>query len=300
MNKKNIIIGTRGSALSVKQTLMVQSQLLALYPALHITIKIIKTMGDTNLLPIPLDTVGKGWFTKELDSALLDGTVDIAVHSLKDIEILPAQLIIAGIPEREDARDVFISQNNILFKNLKSQAVIGTDSTRRKSQILHKRPDLVVKSVRGNVDTRIDKVAKGEYDGIFLAAAGLKRLGLADTITQYFDYTDIVPAPGQGALAVVIKKDAVALSSLITQLNHPQTVCAVEAERLFSVAMQGGCRTPIGAYAICDGENILLYGMIGSLDGKYLVKKSVGGLCNNKTILVKQLTQMLLNQSNAW
>lgn len=236
-----LIIGTRGSQLSLAQTEIIKEKLQRFFPKTQIEIKIIKTTGDINMNPVPLDTVGKGWFTKELDKALLDGRIDLAVHSLKDLpEELPEGLIIAAIPEREDAREALVSKNNISFEKLKKGAVIGTDSTRRQSQILQKRPDLKVKSIRGNVITRLKKLESGEFDGIFLAVAGLKRLGLANCITQYFSEKDFIPSPGQGALAITIKKNNKILLHQLKKINHEETLIAVTAERAFSRALGGG------------------------------------------------------------
>src|SRR6266404_1083297 len=297
MNRDHIIIGTRRSQLSLVQTGLIKKKLQILFPQKHIETKIIKTTGDKNMKPIPLDTIGKGWFTKELDKALIDETIDIAVHSLKDLpEELPESLIITAIPQREDAREAFVSNKNIKFEKLKKGAIIGTDSTRRKSQILHKRPDLIVTSIRGNVNTRLEKLAKGDYDGIFLAVAGLKRLGLEDRITQSFAVTDIIPSPGQGALAIVIKKNNNSLFKTLQNLNHQETVTAVLAERAFSLALGGGCKTPIGAYAEIDGSQIILHGVVGSLDGKEVIKNSLQGNSASPEKLGKKLAKTFLKK----
>jgi hydroxymethylbilane synthase len=278
MNKKYIIIGTRGSQLSLVQTELIKKKLQVLLPQKQIEIKIIKTTGDKNMNPVPLDTIGKGWFTKELDKALLNERIDMAVHSLKDLpEELPAGLIIAAIPQREDPREALVSNKNIMFEKLKKGAIIGTDSTRRKTQILSKRPDLNVASIRGNVNTRLEKLANGEYDGIFLAVAGLKRLGMENRITQRFSETDIIPSPGQGALAIVIRKKDKILFNSLQKLNHQKTISAVLAERAFSRALGGGCKTPIGAYAEITDSQITLHGVVGSYIGTNVVKKSLQG-----------------------
>ncbi len=297
MNNDHIIIGTRGSQLSLVQTDIIKKKLQVIFPQKQIDLKIIKTTGDENMNPVPLDSIGKGWFTKELDKALLDGSVDIAVHSLKDLpEELLEGLVIAAIPQREDAREAFVSNKNILFESLKKGAVIGTDSSRRKSQILYKRSDLIVTSIRGNVNTRLDKLAKGDYDGIFLAVAGLKRLGLEDRITQRFAVTDIIPSPGQGALAIVVKKNNKYLFKTLQKLNHQETVTAVHAERAFSQALGGGCKTPIGAYAEIDGSQIILHGAVGSLDGKEVIKNSLQGNSASPEKLGKKLAKTFLKK----
>lgn len=270
---ENLVIGTRGSQLSLAQTQIVKDQLQIIFPNKNLEIRIITTTGDRNMKPVPLDSVGKGWFTKELDKALLTGTIDLAVHSLKDIpETLPEGLVIACIPKREDPREALITKDNVPFAKLKIGAIIGTDSTRRKSQILDKRPDLIVKSIRGNVNTRVQKLKKGEYDGIFLAVAGLKRLGMDNLITEYFSPKDMIPSPGQGALAVVVKKENKAIYKALQKLTHRETSIAVKAERAFSQTLGGGCKTPIGAYAEVKGQELVLKGFVGSLNGKKVYK----------------------------
>lgn len=296
-----IIIGTRGSKLALIQTNIVKEKLQKLLPEVTINVQIITTKGDKNMSPVPLDSIGKGWFTKEIDKALLDGTIDIAVHSLKDLpEVLPKGLVIAAIPEREDAREALVSQNNVSFDKLPKGAVIGTDSTRRKAQILHKRQDLVVESVRGNVNTRLEKLDAGQYDALFLAVAGLKRLGLENRITEYFSVDDIIPSPGQGALAVVMKKSNTTLFSLLEKLNHKKTLSAISAEHVFSKTVGGGCKLPVGVYAVSHGNRISLYGVIGSLDGTYVVKESIDGNLSEAKHLAKLLAKDLLAKSKPW
>ncbi|HSW47605.1 MAG TPA: hydroxymethylbilane synthase [Candidatus Saccharimonadales bacterium] len=284
MNK--IIIGARGSQLSLAQTKIVEDLLIKQNPALQIEIKVVKTTGDKNMNPVPLDTIGKGWFTKELDSELLLGKIDMAVHSLKDIpENLPRGLIISAIPKREDAREVLISKNGIKLKDLKKGARIGTDSIRRRVQIMQKRTDLTVESIRGNVPRRIEKLENGEYDALILASAGLIRLGLTSKIAEYYSPTDLVPSPGQGALAIVTKKSNNKLNRLLKKINHKQTILAVSAERAFSDSVGGGCKMPVGAYAICAGEKLTLYGMLGSMNGENMIyDKIVGKITKPKTL----------------
>jgi hydroxymethylbilane synthase len=297
--KKKIVIGTRGSKLALVQTDIIKKQLLSIHPHLTIEIKTITTTGDKNMSPVPLDNVGKNWFTKEIDKALLNGVIDIAVHSLKDLpETLPTGLTIAAIPKREDAREAFVSKNNILFSKLKKSAIIGTDSTRRKAQILDKRSDLIVKSIRGNVNTRLEKLENGEYDGIFLAVAGLKRLGIENKITEYFSETDIVPSPGQGALAVVVREKDKALINLLEKLNDKETVTAVKTERAFSKIFGGGCSLPIGAYATCYNKVITIHGFVGSLDGKERVKGYMKGNNTTPEELGRELANKFLAANN--
>src|ERR1700722_4136475 len=300
--KKKIIIGTRGSKLALIQTDIVKNKLLAIYPKLHIEIKTIQVKGDKDKKsPIPLDTVGKGWFSKEIDKALLNDEIDIAVHSLKDLpEDLPEGLVIAAIPEREDARESLISRDNVTFKKLKKGAIIRTDSTRRKAQILNRRNDVIVTSIRGNVDGRLKKLDSGEYDAVVLAVAGLKRLGLENQITEYFLETDFIPSPGQGALAVVIKKSNITVFSYLQKINDSSTIQEITAERTFSKICGGGCSTPIGAYAISQNKMLTLYGMIGSLDGTHVIKDSIKGNLSEPEVLGKKLAEKLLKKSFPW
>lgn len=295
---KKIIIGARGSNLSLIQTKIIKELLLVHNPKLQVEIKIIKTTGDTNMSPIPLDTVGKGWFTKELDNALLKKTIDVAVHSLKDLpEMLPDELCIAAIPEREDAREALVTKNGLKLADLPKGAIIGTDSTRRKTQVLHKRKDLVIQSIRGNIDRRIEKLDKGQYDALVLAVAGLKRLELTKRITEYFSIADMIPSPGQGALAVVTRKSDTTLNKFLKKINHQSTIKEVTAERAFSQTFGGGCKMPVGAYAISSNKTMKLYGMVGSLDGKHIKKATLVGGITNPQSLGKKLANQLLQKA---
>src|SRR5882724_3144179 len=296
--KTKIVIGTRGSQLSLIQTNIVKNLLRPLVPHNSIEIKIIKTTGDKNMNPIPLDSIGKGWFTKEIDRQLLEGNIDLAVHSFKDLpDTLPLGLTIAAIPEREDAREALVARNGLPLQKLKKGAVIGTDSTRRKIQLLKMRSDVVIKSIRGNVNRRLEKLDNEEYDAVCLAVAGLKRLGMTNRISHYFDETDFVPSPGQGALAIITKKSNKALNKIISQLNHQPSVAAVIAERIFSRLLGGGCKMPIGAYAHCVGSTMTLYGMVGSLDGKKIIKDSITGDIKNYSALSEKLANRFSPQA---
>lgn len=294
MTKTKIRIGTRGSALALRQTEIVR-ELLAQQNAFEIEVKIIKTEGDSNLGPIPLDTVGKGWFTKEIERELLSGAIDLAVHSLKDLpEELPEELHIGAVVEREDARDVLVSKDGSTLEQLKRGAIIGTDSLRRAAQILHLRPDLHVESIRGNVLTRIEKLKTGNYDALILAAAGLNRLGLGHAITQYFDISLIVPAPGQGALAVEKRKDDAVLQPVLDAISHQTTQNAVNAERAFSAAIGGGCKMPVGAYGVCKDGTLKLWGMVGTPNGSNIMKEAIEGTCENARELGYELATRML------
>lgn len=276
MNK--IIIGTRGSDLSIEQTNIIKEKLLRLSPKFIVDTKIIKTAGDKNMNAIPLDIIGKGWFTKEIEMELLDKHIDLAVHSLKDLpESLPEGLRISAIPQRGDVRDVLVSKNNIKFQDLKKGSIVGTDSIRRKIQILAINPNLIVKSIRGNVNSRLKKLQQENYDALILAAAGLQRLGLENVITEYFDPTIMIPAPGQGALVIETRIEDNNLNEILNQITDEATFVAVSAERTFARYIGGGCKFPIGSYAKYNGEQLILYGMLGSLDGTKIIKDFIKG-----------------------
>lgn len=301
MDLTHLKIGARGSNLSLIQTETVRRLLQSLLPQALFEVVIIKTAGDQNQNPIPLDTVGKGWFTREIDNQLLEGKIDIAVHSLKDVlDTLTPGLTIAAIPEREDPREALITRTGLTLRTLPPAAVVGTDSIRRKVQILNIRPDLQVRSIRGNVDGRLKKLESGEYDGIFLAVAGLKRLGLETHIAEYFDPTDFVPSPGQGALAVVCRETDTVLVQILSQISHETSQSVVTAERAFSRAMGGGCSMPVGAYAQVEGEKLTLTGLIGSTDATHLAKDYVSGDRHNPEQIAHSLSDKLLAKSHDW
>lgn len=298
MNRK-IVIGTRGSKLALKQSDIVKEKLLAKHPDLQIEIKIIKTEGDTNASPIPLDTIGKGWFTKEIENELLGGQIDIAVHSLKDLpEELPPGLCIAAYPEREDPRDVLVSKSGADFAALPQGAVIGTDSTRRDAQARALRPDIKVKSVRGNVPTRLQKLAEQDYDAIIIAAAGLKRLGLEAKITQYFEPDQLTPAPGQGILAVEARQNDPEVQALMREINDADAELVAKIERNFSKVVGGGCKEPVGAYALCDAESVTLLGMAAKPDGTLVVRQKISGSKNQAEELSAKLAAEILKEIN--
>lgn len=290
-----ITIGTRGSDLALIQTEIVKNNLLAIDPTLEINVSIIKTKGDKNMSPIPLDTVGKGWFTKEIEKALLDKTIDLAVHSLKDMpEELPNGLAITAITKREDPRDVLVSRDKHTLADLPSGAIIGTDSSRRRLQVLHLRSDLHVASVRGNVNTRLNKLNEGNYDALVLAAAGLKRLGKDNVITQYFDPTAFIPAPGQGALAIETRKSDSILTAFLSNIIDKPTEIATNAERAFAAATGGGCKLPVGAYAVCNGDTCKLYGMLASLDGSQYIVDAIEGPCDEAVTMGEKLAKKIV------
>lgn len=261
--------GTRGSDLALWQTRHVMALLQEAIPALHVTYEVIKTRGD-RILDMPLPLVGgKGVFTEELESALHDGRIDCAVHSLKDLPTdLPEGLVIGAIPARASHTDALVSRMGYTLETLPEGARVGTSSTRRAAQLLRKRPDLTLCDIRGNVDTRIRKAmdANGGYDAIVLASAGLERLGHADVVTQTLALDDMLPAPGQGAIAVQIRDDP-ALQELLAHIHHAETALAVTAERAFLAGLGGGCSVPVAAYAWLEGAQMTLRGRVTATDG---------------------------------
>ncbi len=261
------VIGTRGSQLSLAQTNWIVSQLEKTFPYHEYEIKPIKTKGDTDARPLFFINQ-KGIFEKEIDRAVLEKKIDFAVHSMKDVPSeLPAGLTLACIPKRESSSDVFISKNNSTIDNIKSGALVGTSSLRRAVQLRIIRPDLEVKPVRGNIETRIRKTTEGDYDAVVLAQAGINRLGI-DVNYSLLDQTKFSPSPGQGALAVVCREDDHDTISMLKTIEDSNSRIAIEAERALSIVVDSGCRFPVGAYAKVNGSKINLNAVAFSVDGK--------------------------------
>lgn len=277
---RKIIVGSRRSKLALTQTNWVIEQLKQLGAPFEFEIKEIVTKGD-KIIDVTLSKVGgKGLFVKEIEHAMLNSEIDMAVHSMKDMPaVLPEGLIIGCVPPREDHRDVLISKNKETFANLPSGAVVGTSSLRRSAQLLAQRPDLTIKWIRGNIDTRLAKLQTEDYDAIVLAAAGLVRMGWAsDVITEYLSTDVCLPAVGQGALAVECRESDEELREWLQKLNDIDTERAVYAERAFLRQMEGGCQVPIAGYAHVDERNdIVLTALVASPDGKVLYKETVSG-----------------------
>lgn len=273
---KTLRFGTRGSDLALWQTKHVMTLLQAAQLALQVEYEIIKTRGD-EILDIPLPLVGgKGVFTAELETALHQKRIDCAVHSLKDLPTeQPKGLVIGAVPTRANPADVLISRNGYTLTTLPQGAVVGTSSYRRAAQLLCQRPDLQIRDIRGNVDTRIRKAlaVDGGYDAILLAYAGLERLGHTDVITQVLDFDTMLPAPGQGAIAVQTRDDPMLLQTLLP-IHHVPTAFAVTAERVFLAGLGGGCSVPVAAYARTEGTRLILRGRVCSLDGKQQIDVS--------------------------
>lgn len=267
-----IVVGTRGSWLALVQTEEVLARLKLLAHPLFLKVVKVKSAGDA-MPEAPLARLGKGIFITELEMALLQGRVDMAVHSLKDLPVELAEgLSIVVVCQRQDPRDVLVNKANCLLSEMEPGAVIGTSSPRRLAQLYALRSDLKVKPIRGNVETRLNKALGQDYDGVVVAAAGMARLGLETRIAQYFDPFEMVPEPGQGALAVEVRLDNNELLDLLSHIVDPQTSIAVTAERAFVEGMGGGCKVPIAAHASVEGNTLHMVGMVASEDGHQMVK----------------------------
>jgi hydroxymethylbilane synthase len=284
----NIVIGSRGSQLALWQADWVKDQLTA--AGHEVAIEIIRTSGDklqsyapTDPLPASLAQIvaeagTKGLFIKEIEEALLSRQVDLAVHSLKDLPTtLPAGLILAAVPPREDARDVLISVEGKPFEQLPSGALVGTSSPRRQAQVRWLRPDLKLVPVRDNLTTRLRKLEDGDYAALVLAAAGIHRLGLRDRITAYFSFDQICPAVGQGALAIEIRQGDAELARAVAPLDDPLTHLAVRAERAMLRRLGGGCQVPIAAHANFEDTHLYLRGVVAATDGSRLIRAAATG-----------------------
>ena len=288
-------IGTRGSQLALWQANWVKSALLAEDSSLSIELVIIKTTGD-KILDVPLAKVGgKGLFVKEIEEALLNGKIDLAVHSMKDMPAqIPHGLYIGAIPQREIPQDVLISKNNRYLSELPSAAIIGTSSLRRKAQILFARPDLIVVPLRGNLDTRLKKLKTENLDAIILAAAGVKRLGFENRITQYLDENIMLPAVGQGALCIEIRENDPMVAPIVATLEDPKTRTIIMGERAFLNHLEGGCQVPIAAHGKIDKNIFTLTGLVAGVDGITLIKETLQGPENSPDNTGVELAERLI------
>ncbi len=279
MAKKTLRIGTRASQLALWQANWVKSELEKRYPELEVTLTKIKTQGD-KILDVPLAMVGgKGLFVKEIEEAMLRDEIDIAVHSMKDVPtVFPEGLALRCITEREDPRDICILKPGFKsFQDLPQGARIGTSSLRRKAQLLHLRPDFQMIDIRGNVQTRISKLTEEDLDGVVLASAGMKRLGFTGQISEYLPVEVSLPAIGQGALGLESRIDAAEINDLIDFFNHPETACAVKAERALLARLEGGCQVPIAAFGTVEGDRLSFTGLVSDVEGKRMLKKTAQG-----------------------
>lgn len=276
--KKSIVIGTRGSKLALLQTNIIIDYVKNLYPHLKIEVKTIKTTGDKILNKSLSKIGGKGLFIKEIEDNLREDKIDLAIHSMKDVQNeVSEEFKISTILKREDPRDVIISRNNIKFLELKSGAIVGTSSLRRMVQLRSMRSDLEYKSVRGNVDTRIKKLNSGEFDAIVLASAGLKRMGLEENITEYLDTNKCIPSVGQGALCIEMRNDDIELYKILKPLIDDNDYSCVFSERAFLREMNGGCTTAIGAYAEKNGNKLTINGFVCDDNNEKIFKGSLVG-----------------------
>ncbi|NAP01173.1 hydroxymethylbilane synthase [Halomonas sp. MG34] len=276
---RKIVVGSRKSNLALTQTNWVIEQLKKAGVQNEFEVKKIVTKGD-RILDVTLSKVGgKGLFVKEIEQAMYDKEIDFAVHSMKDMpSSMPEGLTISSIPIREDHRDAFISKGNVALEDLPEGAIIGTSSLRRAAQMLAERPDVSIKWIRGNIETRIRKLQEEDYDAIILAVSGLKRVGLSEElITEYLEPEVCVPAVGQGALAIECREDDQELHTLLDLINDQYTTITVTAERTFLHLLEGGCQVPIGGYAYLDKEEIVLTALVGTPDGKTILKEVVRG-----------------------
>jgi hydroxymethylbilane synthase len=294
-----LVIGSRGSKLALWQAEQARERLRLLNPQIDVHIEIIKTTGDVKNDPLSV-IGGKGVFTKELEDALLDGRIDIAVHSLKDLPtILPDGLSIAAICEREDARDALVlragAENGSLL-HLPSGAVVGTSSPRRLAQLKALRSDVVVKDLRGNVDTRIRKLDEGQYEAVILASAGLVRLGLQERISARIAISEMLPAVGQGAIAIETRSDNELAVQSASRLDHRETRIACLAERAFLRGLGGGCQLPIAAHAVLDGDIFQLDGLVARPDGSEILRGSSSGPAEHPEALGSQLASQLIER----
>jgi hydroxymethylbilane synthase len=302
--KNDLVIGSRGSKLALTQANMIKAELEQLQPSLAVRTEIIKTSGDVKTAPLSV-IGGQGVFTKELEEALLDGRIDLAVHSLKDLPtIIPEQLAIAAICKREDPRDALVMNQKLKGPEssvhaLPKGATVGTSSPRRLAQLKYLRDDLVIQDLRGNVDTRLRKLDEGQYDVLVLACAGLRRLGLADRISAPLPASEMLPAVGQGALGIETRADDEATIEGVSKLDHKFTRLACTAERAFLRSLGGGCQLPIAAYAVVREKRIRLDGLIADPQGKRIVRERISGGLDEADELGRRLAEQLLKQGAA-
>jgi len=300
MTSKPFRIATRKSALALWQAEHVAARLRALEPGLSVELVPMTTEGDRDLGASLAASGGKGLFIKELEVALTEGRAELAVHSMKDVPVLlAAEYVIAAVLEREDARDVFLSVKYRGFDALPQGARIGSSSLRRKSQLLHRRPDLLIEPLRGNVDTRLRKLQDGHYDAIVLAMAGIKRLGLTAPVMAQLDMALSLPAVTQGIIGLECRSDDATTRALLARLNHGPSWTAMLAERALSRGLSGSCNLPLAGHATLQGVMLSLTGRVGSPDGKILLEAASSGPATDPESVGIKLAQALLAQGAA-
>ncbi len=298
---RRLVIGSRGSKLALWQAEQAKAHLLALYPEVDVSIEIIKTTGDVKTDPLSV-IGGKGVFTKELEDALLDRRIDLAVHSLKDLPtVLPRGLSISAICKRDDPRDALVVRDDLKARsgsilNLPEKAIVGTSSQRRVAQLKSLRGDVVVKDVRGNVDTRLKKLDEGQYDALILASAGLRRLELESRIDAAISIDEMVPAVGQGAIAIEIRADDEFAIETTAALDHEETRLCCLAERAFLRSLGGGCQFPIAAHAIIDDEQLKLDGLVATPVGAKILRDQLSGPQANPDEIGSSLAAKLIER----
>jgi hydroxymethylbilane synthase len=294
---KLVRIATRKSALALWQAEFVKAQLEHFHDDVRVELVPMSTQGDI-ILDTPLAKIGgKGLFVKELEQAMLDGRADIAVHSMKDVPVeFPDDLELHTICEREDPRDAFVSNNFANIDALPQGAIVGTSSLRRQCQIRAMRPDLEIRDLRGNVNTRLAKLDSGQYDAIILAAAGLIRLEMGERIRDFIEPEVSLPANGQGAVGIECRIDDTVTKALLAPLEHNETRIRVNAERAMNRHLEGGCQVPIGAYALVEGEQVHLRGLVGAIDGSEILRDEISGHVDDAEKLGVELAKKLLAQ----
>jgi hydroxymethylbilane synthase len=297
LNKRQIVVGTRGSALALRQTELIVESLRQHFPDQEFVVRTVQTEGDRRQDRAVSDIGDKGIFTRALERSLLDGDIDLAVHSLKDVpsDDEAAELILAAFSPRADARDCLISRSHMPLQNLPKGAKVGTGSLRRRVQLMDLRPDLLVSSIRGNVDTRLRKLQEGEFDAIVLAAAGLERLGLQDQISEYFSVDEFIPDCGQGIIAVQTRKEAEALM-LVRAIDDFSSRTVAAAERATVRALEADCRSPVGVHAVMQGETILVRAVAATENGSHLARSEERGRADQAQELGHALGGRLLKE----
>ena len=299
-SRRTLIVGTRGSRLALRQTELVVEALRSHHPELQFQVREVRTEGDRRANDSLAVIGGQGVFVKELEATLLRREVDLAVHSLKDMPIeLTAGLTLAAMPERGDPRDALVTRDGATLATLPAGARVGTGSARRAVQLRTLRPELTPVDIRGNVDTRVRKVDEGAVDGAVLAVAGLERLGLLERAAELFSPEAMLPAVGQGALAVEARADDAELLALLAAIDHRETRLACEAERAFLERLGGGCRLPFGALALVDGETIRARGFISDMEGAHSFRAEVSGPAAEAEPVGVRLAEALLGQGAA-
>jgi hydroxymethylbilane synthase len=296
MAKRKINIGTRSSKLALWQAGQVREALVKTFPDAEVNIIIFKTKGDA-VLDVALSKIGdKGLFTKEIENGLIDGSIDVAVHSLKDLPtVLPAGLVLGGVLPRGEIRDVLVARDGRSLKDLTSCDKLGTSSLRRQAQLLHYNPELNIVDIRGNVNTRLQKMKEGYCDALVMAGAGFIRLGQESDISEFLNTDIMLPAVGQGAVAMEIREEDDEMTQITEAITDKPTLITTTAERIFLETIEGGCQVPVACYSEVSGNHIRLTGLVASVDGKQLLRDSLECNLNVANVHAGQLAERLLS-----